>query len=153
MKSGNLDFLEPSGPLQACNGTALTFTLHKLTSLSPQKFSIYCLKSMWPWPKEWHAKQVWVDECFIRGGWNNIVLKISPCVSQGTAYQLHGSKARYDCGNNSIVSGNQTNHRKKFCERRTDVFNLYLFKYEVNLSNEPSPSFMSSCDSGKVDFH
>ena len=22
MKSGNLDFLEPSGPLQACNGTA-----------------------------------------------------------------------------------------------------------------------------------
>ena len=30
MKSGNLNFLEPSGPLQACNGTALplpfTFT-------------------------------------------------------------------------------------------------------------------------------
>jgi len=25
MKSGNLNFLEPSGPLQACNGTALTF--------------------------------------------------------------------------------------------------------------------------------
>jgi len=25
MKSGNLKFLEPSGPLQACNGTALTF--------------------------------------------------------------------------------------------------------------------------------
>ena len=24
MKSGNLDFLEPSGPLQACNGTAFT---------------------------------------------------------------------------------------------------------------------------------
>jgi len=27
MKSGNLNFLEPSGPLQACNGTALPFTL------------------------------------------------------------------------------------------------------------------------------
>jgi len=28
MKSGNLNFLEPSGPLQACNGTALSaFTL------------------------------------------------------------------------------------------------------------------------------
>ena len=27
MKSGNLNFLEPSGPLQACNGTDLTFTL------------------------------------------------------------------------------------------------------------------------------
>jgi len=25
MKSGNLNFLEPSGPLQACNGTALLF--------------------------------------------------------------------------------------------------------------------------------
>ena len=25
MKSGNLNFLEPSGPLQACNGTALSF--------------------------------------------------------------------------------------------------------------------------------
>jgi hypothetical protein len=24
MKSGNLNFLEPSGPLQACNGIALT---------------------------------------------------------------------------------------------------------------------------------
>jgi len=23
MKSGNLNFLEPSGPIQACNGTAL----------------------------------------------------------------------------------------------------------------------------------
>jgi len=31
MKSGNLNFLEPSGPLQACNGTALPlpFTLFK----------------------------------------------------------------------------------------------------------------------------
>jgi len=26
MKSGNLNFLEPSGPLQACNGTALALT-------------------------------------------------------------------------------------------------------------------------------
>jgi hypothetical protein len=27
MKSGNLNFLEPSGPLEACNGTALPFTI------------------------------------------------------------------------------------------------------------------------------
>jgi len=27
MKSGNLNFLEPSGPLQACNGTALPFLI------------------------------------------------------------------------------------------------------------------------------
>ena len=26
-KSGNLNFLEPSGPVQACNGTALHFLL------------------------------------------------------------------------------------------------------------------------------
>jgi hypothetical protein len=26
MKSGNLNFLEPSGPLQACTGTALPLT-------------------------------------------------------------------------------------------------------------------------------
>jgi hypothetical protein len=25
MKSGNLNFLQPSGPLQACNGSALPF--------------------------------------------------------------------------------------------------------------------------------
>ena len=30
MKSGNLNFLEPSGPLQACNGTALPLPLHAL---------------------------------------------------------------------------------------------------------------------------
>jgi len=30
MKSGNLNFLEPSGPLQACNRTALPLPLHTL---------------------------------------------------------------------------------------------------------------------------
>jgi hypothetical protein len=30
MKSGNLNFLEPSGPLQACNGTDLPFTYHNM---------------------------------------------------------------------------------------------------------------------------
>jgi len=29
MKSGNLNFLEPSGPIQACNGTAYLFTFSK----------------------------------------------------------------------------------------------------------------------------
>jgi len=28
MKSGNLNFLEPSGALQACNGTALPLPIH-----------------------------------------------------------------------------------------------------------------------------
>jgi len=31
MKSGNLNFLEPSGPFQACNGTALPLPLLQLT--------------------------------------------------------------------------------------------------------------------------
>jgi hypothetical protein len=30
MKSGNLNFLEPSGPLQACDGIALPFTSNKI---------------------------------------------------------------------------------------------------------------------------
>jgi len=34
MKSGNLNFLEPSGPLQACNGTALPcFNTYRRQSL------------------------------------------------------------------------------------------------------------------------
>ena len=33
MKSWNLNFLEPSGPLQACNGTALPFTFYYTTSV------------------------------------------------------------------------------------------------------------------------
>ena len=46
MKSGNLNFLEPSGPLQACNGTALPFTftiiyrwiLVRMRNVSEKKF-------------------------------------------------------------------------------------------------------------------
>ena len=45
MKSGNLNFLEPSGPLRACNGTALPFTftcdvnrLYCLVACSAQQY-------------------------------------------------------------------------------------------------------------------
>jgi len=34
MKSGNLNLLEPSGPLQACNGTALPYYLFVLTAVT-----------------------------------------------------------------------------------------------------------------------
>ena len=34
MKSGNLNFLEPSGPFQACNGTALPFPLPLIPDLN-----------------------------------------------------------------------------------------------------------------------
>ena len=40
MKSGNLNSLEPSGPLQACNGTALPLPLH---SPSCRRLFICCL--------------------------------------------------------------------------------------------------------------
>ena len=35
MKSGNLNFLEPSGPLQACNGTGLPFQTQIMISVTP----------------------------------------------------------------------------------------------------------------------
>ena len=38
MKSGNLNFLEPSGPLQACNGTDFTEISKHVTSASPVFF-------------------------------------------------------------------------------------------------------------------
>ena len=41
MKSGNLNFLEPSGPLQACNGTAVPLPLHYI----PEDFNLLFL---WP---------------------------------------------------------------------------------------------------------
>jgi hypothetical protein len=37
MKSGNLNFLEPSGPLQACNGTVLLYRyIEKLQNVRSQ---------------------------------------------------------------------------------------------------------------------
>jgi hypothetical protein len=47
MKSGNLNFLETSGPLQACNGTALPFTdcltpHHGLNHKLPRKLKEWC---------------------------------------------------------------------------------------------------------------
>jgi hypothetical protein len=41
MKSGNLNFLEPSGPLQACNGTALKYIHHYFFSkISNEKITV-----------------------------------------------------------------------------------------------------------------
>jgi len=38
MKSGNLNFLEPSGPLQACNETVLPLPLPLILRMWNQKF-------------------------------------------------------------------------------------------------------------------
>ena len=48
MLSGNLNFLEPSGPLQACNGSALPLYIYTYTELSKKMDGIwnyYNLKS------------------------------------------------------------------------------------------------------------
>jgi hypothetical protein len=47
MKSGNLNFLEPSGPLLACNGTALTFNIIIFISWVSSTF-------LWKWPETPH---------------------------------------------------------------------------------------------------
>ena len=38
MKSGNLNFLEPSGPLQACNGTVCLYLTHHLRCVQVLKY-------------------------------------------------------------------------------------------------------------------
>ena len=68
MKSGNLNFLEPSGPLQACNGTAFNVVITDTRNVnfgnsSPLRFyrrfgrtrsSIFSVKQWitWPWRKQ-----------------------------------------------------------------------------------------------------
>jgi len=53
MKSGNLNFLEPSGPLQACNGTGLHLLreIHKKYKGPPFKTTIFILLTylLTPW--------------------------------------------------------------------------------------------------------
>ena len=64
MKSGNLNFLEPSGPLQACNGTALPF------------FTCYII---------WHVTVIALSPCFIFK-WDGLCLSV-------TNYVPHKSNA------------------------------------------------------------
>jgi hypothetical protein len=49
MKSGNLNFLEPSGPFQVCNGTALPFykVVIRVVNFEPEfSFSVHILGSV-----------------------------------------------------------------------------------------------------------
>jgi hypothetical protein len=39
MKSGNLNYLEPSGPLQACNGTALPLPFTGINTVTSAKYN------------------------------------------------------------------------------------------------------------------
>jgi len=44
MKSGNLNFLEPSGPLQACNGTALPLLFWDVMPCSPLQINQHWIR-------------------------------------------------------------------------------------------------------------
>jgi len=57
MKSGNLNFLKPSGPLQACNGTDLRLTCMSISSLVCRR--IYtCIYSRLPEDEQSGEKNV-----------------------------------------------------------------------------------------------
>jgi hypothetical protein len=45
-KSGNLNFLEPSGSVQACNGTALSFIIQSifLSTVTVYRFYLNCYR-------------------------------------------------------------------------------------------------------------
>jgi len=59
LKSGSLNLLEPSGPVQACNGIALPLPL-SWTFCAPQKIDCKCCKSiitfLFSWP---HSNELW----------------------------------------------------------------------------------------------
>jgi len=58
MKSGNLNFLELSGPLQACNGTDLpSFYECKWSDNKVHELATKCL----PW-QHWTKAVVWFDD-------------------------------------------------------------------------------------------
>ena len=42
-KSGSLNFLEPSGPVQACNGTALPFFIYMYLGMCVQVCIYVCM--------------------------------------------------------------------------------------------------------------
>ena len=56
MKSGNLNFLEPSGPLQACNGTALPFIYGVRCQLRDDPKIVVVFLSIIKWYK-WYMLQ------------------------------------------------------------------------------------------------
>ena len=47
LKSGNLNLLEPLGPVQACNGTALSFTFNSSSNAFATLGAIEFIKNEW----------------------------------------------------------------------------------------------------------
>ena len=67
-KSGNLNFLEPSGPVQACNGTALPLPLHMCVCVC---VCVYCLYIFGIW---WICDILYLSRC-VSSAINNCVPK------------------------------------------------------------------------------
>jgi hypothetical protein len=67
LKHGSLSLLEPSGPAQACNGIAVTFTVRLVTAISslltvhPAKVTV-CLFSLF---NDTFRKSGWEDYIYI----------------------------------------------------------------------------------------
>ena len=68
MKSGNLNFLEPSGPLQACNGTALPFYWWRQHSVQYRK------TDWWSWRGgDWILACPHLVKQFMKGAVGNVI--------------------------------------------------------------------------------
>jgi hypothetical protein len=84
MKSGSLNFLEPSGPLQACNGTSLPFLLHLVLVVHGAKqVKKYICRYFMNDPAE---TVIFGDNC-------NIYIK-DCCFIWSSPSRLHGVKAQ-----------------------------------------------------------
>ena len=62
MRSGNLNFLEPSGPLQACNGTAFPFLPCYLV---PRRFKYLLQHLILEHPRLWSVQVRGLVKCFV----------------------------------------------------------------------------------------
>ena len=85
MKSGSLNFLEPSGPLQACNGTALHFTFYRYF-YKPVAQNVQ--KTVMNW-KECARKQLWLNLSYHLRFCLRRLMKMLKTLSHGSRSQHH----------------------------------------------------------------
>jgi hypothetical protein len=83
-KSGNLNFLEPSGPLQASNGTALPFTVKILLRVLRETPNAFCRDKAILTSRieinftcEWNLCIVMISLCWMKYYLYNLCLKVN----------------------------------------------------------------------------
>jgi len=96
MKSENLNFLEPSGPLQACNGTALSFNTKRLIFITEVE-SVYCavrIVSLYSTDKFrlWNDPVAWRESQGRQGAASQS--RPSPAMAKSTKIIVFGSAER-----------------------------------------------------------